>query len=382
MKTLAFIILFLSSLSLYEQRCTQWPADYPEKVFTEATFFSGKLLPVNAITHVSEAPAFSGRMVVPIYQKVFGNHTLRYSIPITIGHTKLEAMLDTGSPGIQLLPGATQFGDFTATTQKTNIHYGSGIKLDGVVANALISIGNFHSNTRVPISAVQIIGCDSAHHHCPVSQMPQQDYRIGGTGNPREGFQAIIGINLAAHAKVNNPLPEMGIHTWIIILPKPGDKKPGELILNPEQADLAGYTLFHLNLASTPKDGITSCITNLRTNKKVCGPTMLDTGKPGITVISAREGNNHPSRFRVGDPVTINFTNQNGESLTPELFTDNADGAGHIRVSPPKKHQIDNSVYAGILPFFDYSVLYESNQNIIGLKTRNPGLKNRTAAIK
>ena len=249
--------------------------------------------------------SFPARVVIPIHQRVFGNQTIRYSIPITIGETKLEAMLDTGSPGIWVLPGATKPGDFTTTTQKSNINYGSGVKLNGHIANAMISIGNVQSNAPVSISAVQTIGCDSAHHHCPVSQMPQQDYRIGGAGNPREGFEAIIGINLSARAKVKNPLPEMGIHSWIIILPKPGRKKPGELILNPDQADLAGYVLFHMNMTYVPKDGIPSCITNLRTHKKVCGSTMFNTGSlalvsfPDERVITILSGFRKVIRFRL-----------------------------------------------------------------------------------
>jgi hypothetical protein len=310
------------------------------------------------------------RTIVPIHQKVFGDHSIRYSIPVTIGHTTVEAMLDTGSPGIWILPGATQPGDFTATARKNSINYASGVKLNAVFADATITIGGINSTAPIPISAVQTIGCDSARPNCAVLRMPQQDFRLGGSGNPREGFMAIIGVNIGGDAKVNNPLPQIGVHNWIIILPKPGDKKPGELILNPDQSDLTGYTLFHINMTSTPKDGIPSCIKNMRTNKEVCGATMLDTGAPGVHVVSGRQGNNQPIHFKPGDPVQISFSNGNGESVPPETFIDSTHSASHITVSPPKKHQVNNTIYAGIVPFFAYSVLYESDQNMIGLKSR------------
>ncbi|MGH8127431.1 MAG: TonB-dependent receptor [Gammaproteobacteria bacterium] len=39
---------------------------------------------------------------------------IRYALPISIGRTRLEAMLDTGSTGLRVLPGATQPGDFVS----------------------------------------------------------------------------------------------------------------------------------------------------------------------------------------------------------------------------------------------------------------------------
>jgi len=52
-------------------------------------------------------------------------------------------------------------------------------------------------------------------------------------------------------------------------------------------------------------------------------------------------------------------------------ITNSARGAAHIKVSPPKGHQPDNGVFAGILPYFKYSVLYDSEHEVIGLKPRN-----------
>jgi len=228
---------------------------------------------------------FSNRVIVPIHQKVLQNGVIRYSIPLSIGNTHIEGMLDTGSPGIRILPGTAHHGDFTLTNQTANIHYGSGVLLKGVIARASVTIGGIRSGMPINVTAVEKITCDSQHPHCAASKVSQQDYRIGG-GATGEGFKAIVGVDIGARGMVNNPLPELGVHEWIIVLPRPGDMQPGALILNPNKKDIKGYTFFKLDTTSNPRDGIPSSITNLRTNKQVDGPAMLDTGAPGIHIVT------------------------------------------------------------------------------------------------
>jgi hypothetical protein len=318
-------------------------------------------------TRFDKRNIISRRVIVPIHQTVFPKDVIRYSIPISIGSTDIESMLDTGSPGIRVLPGTMHQSDFVATNHITSEHYGSGVLLKGVIARATVSVGGITSGMPINIAAVETVKCDSQHPNCAASHVSQQNYRIGG-GSTGKGFKAIVGVNLAANGRVNNPLPELGVYKWIIILPRPGDTQPGALILNPDKKDLTGYTLFQLDTASSPHDGIPSTITNLRTNKQVNGPAMLDTGAPGVHVVT-----NVPQRrrlrFKVGDKGQISFTSQSG-NLSPMTFTASDKGAAHVKVSLPKKKQPNNGVYAGILPFFNYSVFYDSEHNIIGLKLR------------
>lgn len=323
-------------------------------------------------TQVDKYSAISKRVIVPVHQTVLSNDIIRYSIPITIGGTKLEGMLDTGSPGIRILPVVTKNSDLKLTNRITTEHYGSGVALKGVIAQAEVVIGNIESKNLINIAAVETVMCDSQHPKCAASRISQQNYRIGG-GSTGKGFKAIIGVNLAANGRVNNPLPRLGVTKWIIILPKPGEKNPGNLILNPDKADLTGYTLFQLDTTSNPRDGISACITNLRTNKQVCGPAILDTGAPGVHVVT-NEIKKKKLRFKVGDEGQIKFSNQTGD-LPPMKFKESPKGAAHIKVSLPKKHQPDNAIYAGILPFFTYSVFYDSEHDIIGLKLRKSEYK-------
>lgn len=306
----------------------------------------------------------SKRVVVPIYQVVLHNDDIRYWIPITIGHTRLKGMLDTGSTGIRILPGSTHQGDFTATNQKSTYGYGSGVRLKGVIANATVSVGSFRGNTPIHIHAVQTVGCYPNKPNCPASHVSQQDYRIGGDGVSGQGFKAIVGVSLK-QAGVVNPLPANGVRTWIIILPKPGDSKPGMLILNPDKADLNGFTTFQIARASGAYDGIPGCLTAVRTNRQICGLTLFDSGKPAITV--NLQPNGQRFRFRAGDAARFNF----GSSTTlPSMtFSVTARGAAHIRVSPSKNGR-QNMIYAGIIPYINYSVFYDSDHEVIGLKSR------------
>ncbi|MEJ2376885.1 MAG: hypothetical protein P8Y53_12540 [Pseudolabrys sp.] len=56
-----------------------------------------------------------------------------------------------------------------------------------------------------------------------------------------------MGINMplaGARYPVVNPLTRVGHGARIIVLPLPGHSEPGKLIVNPDAADRAGFTVF------------------------------------------------------------------------------------------------------------------------------------------
>jgi hypothetical protein len=309
------------------------------------------------------------RVVVPIRQTVLKSGAIRYSVPVFIGHTRVEAMLDTGSTGIRVLPGTTKPGDFVATSEPASYSYSSGVKLTGVVANAMVAVGGLRGAQPIPVDDVKKVGCTSAKPHCAASHVSQQDYRLGGQGS--KGFRAIIGVSLAP-SNVVNPLPALGSPDWIIIFPETGDAQPGSLILNPNQEDLAGFTDFQLNMAKKPVQAIPACLKDLKSNQKVCGPTVLDTGTASVNV--KMQSNGRGLRFRRGDAAQMSFTDRGG-NLPPLDFTVRARGAGHVsvRVKPPPNGQPATSMNVGVLPYLTYDALYDSARSVIGLKPRSSG---------
>jgi hypothetical protein len=114
---------------------------------------------------------------------------------------------------------------------------------------------------------------------------------MAGNGLAQQGFGAMLGINMA-HSDAVNPLAHIGAHSWIVDLPRPGEAQPGTLIINPDSDDQTGYTLFHTDniWSSFPgawHDAIAGCLTNADPPKRICGPTLLDTGTVGIFISSA-----------------------------------------------------------------------------------------------
>jgi hypothetical protein len=307
------------------------------------------------------------RVVVPIRQTVFPNGVIRYSIPITIGRTHIEAMLDTGSTGIRVLPGTTQPGDVTPTTQPTTEHYGSGATLTGVIAHATVAVGGLVGAAPVPIAAIAKVGCGPKHPHCAAGRVSLQDYRIGSEAGG--GFTAIVGISLAP-ARVVSPLPAIGAASWIVVLPRPGERAPGRLILNPDDADLAGFTRFTLDTTKTPYQALPGCVTDVTTRRHLCAPTTLDTGAPGINIKATPS--RPPLRFRNGDRAEISFTGP-GATLQPARFTVTSNGATHVKVAPPDTARSGAMILPGILPYFTYDVLYDSAHAVIGLRIRAAG---------
>src|SRR5580704_2415691 len=96
------------------------------------------LAPCLAACRSSSPSAPSGPVDVPISVGVTGQGALRFSVPIQVGSAPpLDAILDTGSAGLILLPGAvpdTALSQVTSTAAQ--IAYGAPerVQLAGVVA--------------------------------------------------------------------------------------------------------------------------------------------------------------------------------------------------------------------------------------------------------
>ncbi len=355
-----------------------------------AAAFCG-LVPLRTVAAGSDSPQPPRRVVIPVRQRVLGGSggVIRYSIPISIGGTRLEVMLDTGSTGLRVLPGAVPPGDFVATARSTAGSFGSGAQFKGVIANATIEVGGLRSADPVPFEAIQTVGCDSKKPHCGASHIAPQDFRIGGGGSG-QGFKAIVGISLQPHYTMPNLLLALGAHAWIIVLPKPGGSRPGELILNPDPADRAGFTTFPLAKAPGAYDAIPGCLTimasrgqrsarnggrrrsgrAMNTGEQVCAPATLDTGAPGVNIMQPSGGRR--SRFQVGESARLSFGN-GPAALPPLTFTVAANGAAHVGVLPTAKAGQSKTIHAGTLPYFTYAVLFDNANGLMGLKPRGNG---------
>jgi Protein of unknown function (DUF3443) len=334
---------------------------------------------VLALCFVSEAGVDSAtgssvhRIEVPIKQTVISNGKIRYSIPISVGHSpEFDAMLDTGSAGLRLLHGAVSPSAYSVTNRTSDYHYGSGLKLTGVIADATLSIGGASTDKMIPIQVVQSIGCADSSPHCPASRISSDDFRIGGNGLPREGFRAIIGVSMGLSDAVN-PLSQIGTRSWIIMLPRPGDDTLGKLVIDPDENERSGYTMLRgdeilrrLPGAGGWQDAIAGCLIRVDAHRRLCGPTLLDTGTQGIRITSHDDSD--LSGWNAGAQMAIAFGSDRGPELTMPFSAGSDDPSSVASIA--QGNQPRTRIMAGTLPYFAFSVLYDFKSGAIGLKPR------------
>jgi len=319
----------------------------------------------------ADAEPAPARVEAPIVQTVLPDGDIRYSISVKVDGAPVEAMLDTGSTGLRLLPGAVPPALAGRHGRQTVYGYASGVEFRGEIVNTDLAIGQASSSRSVALDVVKSVDCRRDRPDCPASRVDLADFRIAGRGVPGQGFEAILGTNLS-EADAANPLEAVGARAWIVTLPKPGDAAPGKLILNPDADDLQGFSLFKLNaaLADVPggfHDAVPGCLVNLEGRRQLCGPVLLDSGSPGIRIVA-----DHPpgvGPWRPGMAAAVTFAD--GDSLLTARFSADGDLPSSVSFTPaPERAREPARVVAGPLLFHAFSVLYDPVRGVVGLKPR------------
>jgi hypothetical protein len=319
-----------------------------------------------AVLHPTGARAQgTARAEVPIREVVLSNGQHRYTVPITVGGAQIEAGLDSGSTGLRILPGVVAPAAEKLSGQRTTYSYGSGTEFGGQIAEADMTIG---VSGRARFQQIDKVGCAAGSGGCPAARVKPEEFGIQGSGLPNEGFKAILGINMASDT-APNPLMTMGVKRWIIELPRPGEGKPGRLVLNPSDAEVADYKLFHIDGQFSGQrgglhDAIQGCIVNQSTKRTYCGPTDLDTGAPTVEVMMP----DAPEAWRPPTPVTFAFY-EKGKPVIATDFTI-GDGPGSYLSFRPQPRAPGPRIMLGILPYFSFSALYDPDAKMVGLKAR------------
>lgn len=316
------------------------------------------------------APAV--RSEAPIRQTMLTNGSRRYAVPIVVGATRLLASLDTGSTGLRILPGVLRPADAAVSAEPETYGYASGSRYEGVVGDAKVAIGG--AEGTAPIHLIRTIGCYAAVPHCPASRTTLAQYGIASDGLPGEGFKAILGIDMAP-GRVGNPLRFLGVRRWIVELPRPGEEA-GRLILNPTDAEAEGYATIPLAAPYAHErggglhDAVPGCLSNSATGARACGVVLMDTGTQGLSVLNAGLGG---EPWPAGSPAALDLFDAAGGLAARALLTVGG-GEQAARLSFRREARVQGVViYAGIAPYFAYSVLYDARRQTIGLKARAPG---------
>jgi hypothetical protein len=310
----------------------------------------------------------AARSEIPVRFVRLSDGVARFSVPITIAGTTIEAGLDSGSTGLRVLPGVVP-GSAAAKGPRNSYSYGSGTRLNGVIAEEPLAFGG--ASGASPVQLVQTVDCNPSQNagRCPAQKIALDQFGIQGDGLPGEGFKAILGVNMGPD-EAPNPLIKLGVKRWIIELPRPGDDKPGRLILNPTEADLQGYALFKIDadygdLHGGMHDAIPGCVQDLKLKRSFCGPALLDTGAPGIQVVSLTA----EAGFPPGDPGEVVFL----QGTKPAVGAQFPIGSREINTGfsvQTRPRLRSTQLMLGLSPYYAFSVLYDPEAKTVGLKAR------------
>lgn len=322
---------------------------------------------------VAETPAANDqRIEAPIKVVGLPDGTLRFSVDITVGGQPVEAMLDTGSSGLRLLPGAVPASAVALNGRPTAGTYGSGVRLKGEGGRAFVGFGP--ASVDVPVEVVQKIECVEERPQCPAAKLSPDQFRIGGDGLVGQGFVAILGVGMRP-ADTPNPLAHLGQRRWIVELPRPGEGKPGRLILNPTPEESTGFASFRLPEGArndaiggpTWRDNVLpGCVVDLDSQARDCAPTMLDSGAPNFT-FKRKEEPKPP--WPAGVHAALSFKFDGGTEIQ-DRFTVAASPGTRVRYGKPTTDHFAEGLNAGFQPFLAFTVLYDMKAGVIGIKPR------------
>jgi hypothetical protein len=324
-------------------------------------------------TMMGAALAYGGT-ILPIEQVEYPSGSIRYSVNLTVSNSPLIAMLDTGSVGLRVMPGAIPSSAVHVLPIESNYHYGNGVLLRGYFGQTAVGFGTQNTDSKQYIQLVTDVDCVWDKPKCPAPQIRQEGFRMFSEGYPNMGYRAILGVGLRG-AGISNPLLGIGNHTWIIELPRPGDKQPGHLIIDPTSADRFGFRMYALEKIREkspigPVDGwddvIRGCLIVRYPPQTYCGPAFLDTGAPFIQIVRADARS--LTRWSITSAATMQF-DDHGHVNDSVDFVLNADPGGRVWITPPT-NIAHEGLRMGTLPYYRYLVLYDAKAGAIGLKLR------------
>ncbi|MDE8348568.1 MAG: hypothetical protein POG74_03670 [Acidocella sp.] len=335
---------------------------------------------LSLLPHLALADAT--RVVVPITEVVLPNGDLRYSVPVSVGRgsvgrvsvggaASFPALLDTGSTGLKVFRAMVPAQNYQDSHIASASSFSAGDRLTGTIGTAQLNIGGASTDAPVRFELVDQAACMDFRPRCGAATLPARDYGIGGDGIAGQGFQAILGISLQTASDSENPLVHIGAKRWLIELPEPNQHQTGALIINPDDNDVHNAQSFQLaHSGSGWLDVLPGCLNNLSTTQRVCGPTILDTGSPGMIVYIPNALN--ATLWNVGENASLGFSAANQAStnqanLTMPFKIDQSPGTGLLQQAADTQQSY---ILSGFLPFFYDDVLYDAAMGRIALQPR------------
>ena len=124
----------------------------------------------------AQNPAPAIRTEVPIRQLTLSDGTIRYWIPVKVGGKSVDALLDTGTTGLRMLPGVIS-GALTTKGPSDRISFWSGTEFSGEVARSTISLGGISGLSE--FQSIKKVECARGRPSCPAKHASLDNYGIG-----------------------------------------------------------------------------------------------------------------------------------------------------------------------------------------------------------
>jgi hypothetical protein len=322
----------------------------------------------------------SARVAVPIsaHRSSFGY--MYMTVPVTIGSTTIEAILDTGSPGLRVLPGALQAYDYTQRETPSEITYSSGERVVGRVATGVVKVGAASTGVGIDFTLADEVVCDVSKPTCGAQGADAQTYGfLQERSDGATGYKAILGVSLRGPIGhpfgsdgVFSPLAQMGRSSFVVQITHERGVGTGWLIINPDARDDGGWVRFDLKRQSAAlalgvstwyDQSLYGCLIDQSNQRQQCSPLMLDTGSPSMTLFSKNIRGDGVAP--AGTLFSWTLKQDSFHSLYGPLFGSvyqDADiGNASVVFTRPLETPFDEDYMVwGPLVFYQYNVLFSS----------------------
>jgi hypothetical protein len=313
-------------------------------------------------TEVGIRIVYDGYLVTPI-------------VDVFVNDKKIEAIFDSGSSGLRILRAV--YNDKVPDSPGGHIHYGYGFKdsfrICGQVKSATLRIGKLQS-----LQAIRIMRIDSTKYN-PVGEWISTEDSARIKSSHFRSFSAIMGVGLRVTNNsegIANPIAQLpGNGKYIIHFPRFGGSK-GKLIINPDTSETKDFTPFKLQGGKwLLPNGDSSWVDNelygcvMVDEGMACQNTMLDTGNPDIHVYS--KGFSGSNKVSSGSFVTLLIKDKTGaiEPIRTKFRVGNLRENGKDVVFLDESDSSEKNLF-GTRFFFDFDVLYDQVNGIIGIKSK------------
>jgi hypothetical protein len=116
-------------------------------------------------------------------------------------------------------------------------------------------------------------------------------------------------------------------------------------------------------------DALPGCLSQTESRARVCGPVLLDTGSSFLSVLNARPPGPWPQDVQ---RAALEFFDPHGDVVARHVMTLGSREEATRLVWRQESRAPGQLIFAGVAPYFAWSVLYDARRQAIGLKARPP----------